>query len=132
MNRSTTIVALASLAPLFSLGVGVYLLWGPAVIYEAAMAGPGGVRTSGGTTSLWSSEGLQVLPGLALPLIIAVIGLVSALVYVRFRRLRLGILLSGALMSAYALVGILSGGLFYVPASVMLLTAWVLSDTARF
>ncbi len=126
-RRSAVIQAAgALLATLLALAPALFILLAPTGGYSgvSARASPGGevvevVRYSG-QTNLWLREGLTSALPLALPVLIALLGLVSALAPLGERASAIGLLTSGVLLLLVVLVGLNSMLLVFLPAAVVM------------
>ena len=82
--------------------------------------GPGGGETRSYSVSLISSEGVWVLVVVAVPILIALAG---ALIPARAARI-----VSTALLWAFCVLGLLTIGIFFVPAAVLMTAAAAVGD----
>jgi hypothetical protein len=99
---------------------GAVLAFAPGVSTESCVAGPGGSACTSGSRSLVDSEGAGVLAVLAVPAIVALVAVV-----VPSRRTARWTAIA---LTAAAVVGIASVGMFFVPTVVL---AWVAARQSR-
>lgn|GEM_PF-5473713 len=119
---------LALVAMVWTLAVSVYWALAPTVTLTSVSAAPVPAPVAGGTGEGWSStrhvtlvedSGASILLVLAVPVVVAALGAAPW----SERRSRAARLSSGAVLAAAALVAVVSLGLPYLPAAVLLLVA---------
>ena len=115
--RSKRLAVWSLVAAIVGASVAVFAPLGQVTEY---LDGPGGGETRSYSVSLISSEGVWVLVVVAVPILIALAG---ALTPARAARI-----VSTALLWAFCVLGLLTIGIFFVPAAVLMTAAAAVRD----